>query len=608
MSRIQSRRRSLAILYAAALWAGLAAWAIVKYPAFLIPEWVVFYTLAGLLVLVQRFSIPVARQNTFNLETAYLIGFGLIYPVHVIAWAGLAYAVVSSFSYRKKWYAQVINACGFTIGAVVARIVELQMVHVHTLPSIVDLVPIVVFSMVYVAINILSVLIYFVLIKGSEGFGELRNIVAKEFWFIYGITVLIGLLLSIVIKDAGLAGALLFTALILLFAYSYRDYFKMANHFKELAVRDELTGLFNHRWVHSKMDELIDSRQPFALLMMDIDHFKRYNEVWGHVQGDEALKRLAEILLVQRTQNGEVSRYSGEEFAVLLIGYDIHQAEVMAEQYRKAIEEAEFPGAERLPGNRLTVSIGVAQYPELAENKRDLLIKADDALYKGKFTGRNKVSIYMSLLDEMQKELNLGETDQEIIKTIKVFLAILNSKDRYTFAHTERDVRYAEALAKKIGLEEERIRYLRFGAFLHDIGKVEVPLEILTKRGPLTRSEWEIMKNHVIVGERIAQPIASLAPCLPIIRHHHERFDGTGYPDGLKACDIPLEARILTIADSFDAMTTSRPYQRKRSMEEAFQELKFCSGHQFDPALVDPFIEAVQEIGLLADEKEEELA
>ncbi|CAM3951825.1 HD domain-containing phosphohydrolase [Alicyclobacillus pomorum] len=374
--------------------------------------------------------------------------------------------------------------------------------------------------------------------------------------------------------------------------------------FTELAIKDELTGLHNHRYIQSLIDALIEQKRSFAVLMLDVDHFRRYNEVWGHVRGDAALKSIADILSQNRIDEEEIARYSGEEILIVLPDYDIAQANVKAERLRLAIENTQFPGAERIPAKKLTVSIGIAHYPDQAESKSELLMKVDDALYNGKFTGRNKVSVYTSVLDDMQRELRMDEVDQEIVKTIKVFLAILNSKDRYTYAHTERDVVYAVALAKRIGLQEESIRYLRFGAFLHDIGKVEVPIEVLTKRRPLTREEWKIMKSHVELGENMAKSIPSLAPCLPIIRHHHERFDGTGYPDGLKGEEIPLEARILTIADSFDAMTTSRPYQRKRTMEEAFEELRACAGRQFDPDLVEPFIEVVRETGLISPDEE----
>ncbi|MBX6354075.1 MAG: diguanylate cyclase, partial [Thermoflavifilum sp.] len=411
-------------------------------------------------------------------------------------------------------------------------------------------------------------------------------------------------------RDAGLAGAILFTGLILLVAHFFQDYFKMANHFKELAIRDELTGLHNHRHIHNVMDELIAAQRPFALLMVDIDNFRKYNDLVGHIKGDEVLQKLATTLQGHCEGEESIARYSGEEFAVVLPDADLEQAQHKAELMRKSVEAMQVEHADQLPGKKFTISVGVATYPEMASTKKELLMKVDDALYKGKLTGRNKVSIYYSLLDELHLEPGMDEKDAELINTIKVFLAILNSKDRYTYAHTERNVMYVDAMGKRLGMTEEERRYLRFGAFLHDIGKVEIPLEILAKRGPLSREEWAIMKTHVIIGENIVRPISGLQRVLPMIRHHHERYDGTGYPDGLAGEDIPLEVRILTLADSFDAMTTSRPYQRKRSMEQAFRELRRCAGSQFDPNLVEIFISVVEDMGILqsgsADEDDED--
>jgi diguanylate cyclase (GGDEF)-like protein len=605
---VSNRRNLISILYACALLVGLAYWTLITFPQPTIPDWVVMYTLAGLLILLERYKIIVTATENINVETAYLIGFALVFPIHLVIWAGIMYSIVSAIRYRSHWYTQVANGIGFTISIVVAHYVYRQLGGTAVTVDVQHVIPLVVFGTTYFVVNMSLVLVYMVQRRGKSAVISVLRSLTPRFLAICGVTISIGILLAFVLNGAGLPGSLLFASLTLLVSYSFRDYFHMANHFKELSIKDELTGLYNHRFIQSTIDQLIEQKRPFALLMMDIDHFRRYNEVWGHIRGDEALKTIADILRSKRLPDEEIARYSGEEFAIVLPDYDLSQANLKAEMLRKAIEDTEFPGAERLPGKKLTVSIGVAHYPDQAESKNELLMMVDDALYKGKFTGRNKVSLYTSVLDDMKRELTMDEADQEIVKTIKVFLAILNSKDRYTYAHTERDVIYAVALAKRIGLPEERIRYLRFGAFLHDIGKVEIPIEVLTKRGPLTREEWQIMKSHVEIGENIAKPIPSLAPCLPIIRHHHERYDGTGYPDGLKGEEIPLEARILTIADSFDAMTTSRPYQRKRSMEEAFEELRSCAGRQFDPDLVEPFIEVVKEIGLLSETSPEDMA
>jgi len=608
LTRNFMKRDMRSIMYALVLGVGLFSWAGWKGNALTIPDWVVLYTLAGLLILSERFHIQIDNDVSMALEDVYLIGFSMTYSLHVVAWAGLVYSMLTAVRYGKHWHTSFANSLGMVIVALTAKGLYAAIFSPAPRWTVFETLPFVALGAMYILGSVLLFITHLFVRRGSSLIVSLKENITPQVFTVYCVEVLIGLLLTIVLQDAGLAGALLFTGLVLLVSWSYRDYFKMAKHFKALAVMDELTGLHNHRYIHSKVDEWIEHKAEFVALMMDIDHFKRYNEVWGHVRGDEALRAVADILRANQLPGEEQARFSGEEFMVLLPDYDLAQAQLKAEILRRAIEASDFPGAERLPGNKVTVSIGVAQYPDMAHSKKELLMMVDDALYKGKFTGRNKVSLFESVLDEMKRDLELGDEDQEIVKTIKVFLAILNSKDRYTYAHTERDVVYATALAARIGLSEERSRHLRFGAFLHDIGKVEIPIEVLTKRGPLTRHEWQIIRSHVEIGESIAKPIPGLAPCLPIIRHHHERFDGTGYPDGLKAEEIPLETRILTIADSFDAMTTSRPYQRKRSMEEAFVELRSCAGRQFDPHLIEPFIEVVEEIGLLTEDEEEGLA
>lgn len=595
-------------VYAAFLWFGTAAFTIMGEESLSIPDWVALYTLAGMLVLAEKFSIQVGDKVNMNLEDIFIIGFVMVYPTHIVAWAVLMYSIISAIQYRHYWFTQIVNGVGLLLCTAFGKFIYDQFVANQQHWNVSLIGPSLAFGASFIVASIVLFGIHLFLRTGPEFWKHFSDIVTIQVLAVYWIEVLIGLVLTIVLQDAGLSGALLFTALVVLVAWSYRDYFTMAKHFRELAIKDELTGLHNHRYINSMMDEFIEQKTPFAVLMMDIDHFRHYNEVWGHVRGDDALRTVADLIRQNRLPEERQARFSGEEFMILLPDIDLPQAQLRAEMLRKAIEDTTFPGAERLPGKKMTVSIGVARYPDMADNKRALLTMVDDALYKGKLTGRNKVFLYTSVLDEMKHGLPLGDEGQELIKTIKVFLAILNSKDRYTYAHTERDVVYATGLAERIGLSEERMQFLRFGAFLHDIGKVEVPIEVLTKRGPLTRDEWQVMKSHVEIGENIAKPIPGLGPCLPVIRHHHERFDGTGYPDGLKGEDIPLEARILTVADSFDAMTTSRPYQRKRSLQEAIAELRRCAGTQFDPNLVEPFIEVIEEIGLLTEESAEDLA
>lgn len=601
-----ARREPYAIGYGILLWLAVGLFAYHRYGSLSISEWVVMYTLLGLLMLTGKFDFMVSGRIVYTWETTYLVAFLLVYPLNSVVYAVLIHAIIMAVRERKKWRFWPLNGGLLAASSVCAVYVYRLFLHLFPSSQTLDFFSILVFSVSYFFINVLLLLFYLLIRFGiNKGIVAFKDSFSAPLFIVYAVGILTGVLMKYALENAGLTGALLFTVLITLVSYTYQDYFKMNTHFKNLATTDELTGLYNHRQIHSVMDSFIEDKRPFSLLMFDVDKFKRYNERYGHVQGDEALKQIAGVFQEETMSDAHLARYSGENFAIVLPDYDISQAQLKAEILRRSISETDFPAAQGKT-TRLTTSVGVVRYPDMADTKKELLIKVDEALYRGKVTGRNKVSIFSSVLDEMRMDMMKTETDEEIVKTIQVFLAILNSKDRYTYAHTERDVIYSVALAKRIGLSDKRLRNLRFGAFLHDIGKVEIPLEVLTKRGPLSKQEWALMKSHVELGENIARPMKNLADCLPIIRHHHERYDGTGYPDNLKGNEIPLEARILTIADSFDAMTTSRPYQHRRSLEYAFQELWVCAGKQFDPDLIAPFIECVKEIGLLTDEVDED--
>jgi diguanylate cyclase (GGDEF)-like protein len=595
---IQNRTKRLLVAYAAVMWLSLAAYAYIHTTKFTIPEWIVFYVITGLLILTEKFNIQISNGQYFTLETIFIIGFSLLYPTQLVLWAGLVCAIITCIMAPRNYFLPFLSYTGIALCMLVGKSVYTLAAGPTATFSLSEWIPLLLYGVTYFVTNVLFMSIYLWIRYKRATLTQIREAFTTQFFIVYAVTIFMGVLLAVVLRSSGLTGAFLFTALVLLISYSYRDYFKMANHFKQLAITDELTGLHNHRHVQSVIDEHLQYRKPFAMLMIDIDNFKAFNEKYGHVHGDDALRKVASILEGQQIPNGEIARFSGDKFMLVFSGNDLPYAMTIAERIRHQVTTT-FSRESDSFAPPLTVSIGIAQYPDMATDKTALFMMVDEALYKSKITGRNRVSIFTTVLDEIKREFPMNEADGEIYNTIKAFLAILNSKDQYTYAHTERDVVYAEALARRIGLEEERIRYLRFGAFLHDIGKVEIPYEVLTKRGSLTNDEWELMKTHAEISERIARPIAGLEPCLPIIRHHHERFDGKGYPDKIQGEDIPLEARILTVADSFDAMTTSRPYQKKRSMEAAFDELRRCAGTQFDPALIEPFIEAVREIGVL---------
>ena len=185
-------------------------------------------------------------------------------------------------------------------------------------------------------------------------------------------------------------------------------------------------------------------------------------------------------------------------------------------------------------------------------------------------------------------------SDNEQIVSIRTLLSVINTRDRYTYNHTDRVVHFCEAFSKYVQMPEEQSRALLYGAYLHDIGKINVPQEILISEKKLTDEQWELMKKHPADGAEIVRKIKNFDIIADIVLQHHEKFNGTGYPCGKKGEEIPVLARILTLADSFDAMTAKRPYQKAKTFEEAFIEIRRCKGTQFDPELAELFIQAIE--------------
>lgn len=366
---------------------------------------------------------------------------------------------------------------------------------------------------------------------------------------------------------------------------------------KNMVNRDGLTGVYNHRYFHDvlseKIKEATDREEFISLLYIDIDNFKYYNDLNGHQKGDEVLKAVAQLLSQSIRPVDIVARYGGEEFVVILLRADKQEGLIIAERIRKTVESTYIIGQENQPTGNLTVSVGLATYPDNAKDDIELIKSADDALYRAKFFNKNRVEVYASVLDEIKKEINESET--ELVTSIKTLISVINAKDRYTYGHSERVVMFSRMLADKLNLSEREKKDLVYGAYMHDIGKINIPVDILNKKMPLTKEEWEHLKQHPDQGADILRTVESLQSIIPLIRHHHEKYDGTGYPLGLRGEEIPYLVRVLTVIDSFDAMTSNRPYNKHRTYEEGFAELRRCSGTQFDPNIVEIFIEAINE-------------
>lgn len=360
---------------------------------------------------------------------------------------------------------------------------------------------------------------------------------------------------------------------------------------RERANVDELTGLFNHRYFHQRADEEItrSSRfgEVFCLLSMDLDFFKTYNDVHGHLCGDDVLRKVGETIKQSIRSIDIAFRYGGDEFSIILPQTSVDAAYKVAERIRTALE-SEVDTRSRL----LTCSIGIASWPTDGVMREELIRKADTALYYAKRTGRNRAYLASELpIPEVLGGKFSVDNKGAVLNTIYALAATVDAKDHYTYGHSKKVSKYATDLAKALGLSDERISAIHAAALLHDIGKIGVSDQILRKVGPLNDEEWEPIYAHPTMGVSILKHVESIKDCLAAVQYHHEYYDGSGYPSGLKGSNIPLDARILTVADAFDAMTSSRPYRGEMTHEQALAEIKRCSGTQFDPEIARVFVE-----------------
>lgn len=330
---------------------------------------------------------------------------------------------------------------------------------------------------------------------------------------------------------------------------------------REIAEKDSLTKLYNRSHFEKKLSEY-DGRniEKFAIILIDIDGLKIVNDTLGHFAGDEIISSIGQIIDEQFGEIGYVSRVGGDEFGVIIEGYTAQDIEKQLEQMKKLLKKYNN-GVETF---KITLSSGYS-YHEKGIVKVGLMYKeSDNNMYQNK------------LLKESSNRNNL----------VKTLMKALEAKDYITEGHAERMEELATKMGEALKLPQSQINCIKVLTKFHDIGKVGIPDNILKKPGKLTQDEWRIMKTHCGIGERIAAESSELKDIATLILKHHEKWDGTGYPLGLKGYEIPIECRILGIVDTFDAMTNDRPYRKALSTQDAIEEIRRCSGTQFDPELI----------------------
>jgi diguanylate cyclase (GGDEF)-like protein len=368
----------------------------------------------------------------------------------------------------------------------------------------------------------------------------------------------------------------------------------------DYANMDGLTGVFNHRYFYETIEALCENcknnNAQLSLLMIDIDYFKKYNDMYGHSQGDELLKEISTIIRNNLKENDILCRYGGDEFCVILPDTNKEEASCIADHLREAVYNYDCFGQEYMNNGKLTLSIGVSTYNKDTESYKNLIDNADMALYRAKFLRRNKVEVYSSVFDQVKEIDNADANLLEDIKPLKTLITVINSRDTYTYKHVERVYNYCIIMADYLKLSAEDKRALLYAAYLHDLGKINISKEILISNKKLTREEWEELKKHPQDSADILKQIKGFETVVPIVLQHHEKYDGSGYPNALKGEQINYLARILTVVDSFDAMTNQRTYQKTKTFEKAFEEIERCKGTHFDPAIADQFIDAIKSI------------
>jgi diguanylate cyclase (GGDEF)-like protein len=354
-----------------------------------------------------------------------------------------------------------------------------------------------------------------------------------------------------------------------------------------LALTDPLTGLGNHRHFHERLQREIAAAEhedkPLSLCLVDIDDFKQINDRHGHPVGDRVLGQVAARL----RQGGESFRLGGDEFALLLPGLDARDAVSVA---RSIVERVGAAQLEQI--GAVTVSAGVATFPVQGVGRDELIRLADSALYWAKEDGKNRARTYEPALVELKQLQQLAEgTDRAARYRAAASLAkAVDARDAYTGSHSERVSELAARIARRLELDDAQIELTRLAASLHDLGKLAIPEEILRKPSALNESERLVLQRHPQIGHRMLESLG-VEPVAEWVLHHHERWDGDGYPNRLRGDEIPLGARIIFVADAYDAMTSERVYRDPFTPGEALEELERCSGSQFDPAIVDAFAE-----------------
>ena len=384
---------------------------------------------------------------------------------------------------------------------------------------------------------------------------------------------------------------------------------------KEISLTDPHTGLRNYYFLENAIEaEFYRAKRyfhPLSVIMVDIDYFKSVNDAYGHHFGDIVLKQFANKLKRMVRRYDYVIRSGGEEFIIVCANISRTQAVSLAQRILEAVALCNF--GDKTHSIKLKLSMAVVTYPEdKVKEGTDLINLADRVLSKVKELGGNRVYSSQNIgktksfpannrskggevkhlrnkIDKLTKQANQG-----LVELILALAKTIELKDHTTGEHVERTVHYVTEISIVLGLSNEETELLRQASILHDLGKIGVSEKILNKKSKLNKNEYEEIKKHPQIGVDILRPVQFLHGLIPFIFYHHERWDGKGYPSGIKGNEIPIGARIIAIADVYEALTSDRPYRKAYSKDKAIQIIKDGSGKQFDPRIVAAFLKVIE--------------
>lgn len=391
----------------------------------------------------------------------------------------------------------------------------------------------------------------------------------------------------------------------------------LLKQFQDLSLIDPHTGLYNYRYLKRRLEmELSRSKRhalPISLIMMDIDYFKSINDVYGHQYGDFILNSFGQFLLKFTRGSDVVVRYGGEEFVFLLLDTNKEGALFFGRRLLEKINEQIFDE----DGHKinLKISMGLASFPEdqLTDTDDGLIDAADKALSRAKEEGGNRIYTAQEVYQkEINKELNKGGPESverlknklskmsqrisnTLIESIYAFSKTIEARDSSTGDHSKKLIVLVTRMGKCLGLSSKEIEDLEHAAVLHDLGKIGISDRILHKKNKLSDTEYKKIQKHSQIGAEIIRPVHSLSGVIPIILYHHERYDGQGYCAGLKGDQIPMGARIVAVADVYQALVSNRPYRKAYSKQEALKIIRQGNGSQFDPKVVSAFMKIIKD-------------